>query len=104
MKKLGFGAVACVSALLLAACGDKDEKKETQTEPAAPAATQEAAVTPAPAPAAATNKVNVYNWSDYIGEKTNENFTAATGIAVQYDVFELERDPGSQAAGGQHRL
>lgn len=86
MKKLGFGAVACISALLLAACGDKDEKKDAQTEPAAPAATQEAAVTPAPA--AATNKVNVYNWSDYIGEKTNENFTAATGIAVQYDVFD----------------
>lgn len=92
MKKLGFGAVACISALLLAACGDKDEKKEAQTEPAAaPATTQEAAATPAapaPAPAAATNKVNVYNWSDYIGEKTNENFTAATGIAVQYDVFD----------------
>jgi putrescine transport system substrate-binding protein len=92
VKKLGFGAVACISALLLAACGDKDEKKEAQTEPAAaPATTQEAAATPAapaPATAAATNKVNVYNWSDYIGEKTNENFTAATGIAVQYDVFD----------------
>jgi len=32
--------------------------------------------------------VNVYNWSDYIGEHTNENFTARTGIAVRYDVFD----------------
>jgi putrescine transport system substrate-binding protein len=32
--------------------------------------------------------VNVYNWSDYIGEHTNDNFTKATGIAVQYDVFD----------------
>ena len=92
MKKLGFGAVACISALLLAACGDKDEMKEAHTEPAAaPATTQEAAATPAaptPAPAGGANKVNVYNWSDYIGEKTNENFTTATGIAVQYDVFD----------------
>ncbi len=32
--------------------------------------------------------VNVYNWSDYIGEHTNENFTARTAIAVRYDVFD----------------
>lgn len=32
--------------------------------------------------------VNVYNWSDYIGATTNHDFTAKTGIAVQYDVFD----------------
>jgi putrescine transport system substrate-binding protein len=26
--------------------------------------------------------LNVYNWADYIGETTIEEFTAATGIAV----------------------
>jgi putrescine transport system substrate-binding protein len=32
--------------------------------------------------------INVYNWSDYIAEDTIERFTAATGIAVNYDVFD----------------
>ena len=32
--------------------------------------------------------VNVYNWSDYIDEQVNEDFTAATGIKVVYDVFD----------------
>lgn len=32
--------------------------------------------------------VNVYNWSDYIAEDTLEKFTAQTGIAVNYDVFD----------------
>lgn len=32
-------------------------------------------------------KVNFYNWDTYIGETTLEDFTAATGIEVQYDLF-----------------
>ena len=32
--------------------------------------------------------VNVLNWSDYIDEQVNEDFTAATGIKVVYDVFD----------------
>jgi putrescine transport system substrate-binding protein len=41
------------------------------------------------APALAEDKVvNVYNWSDYIGATVNDDFTAKTGIAVQYDVFD----------------
>jgi putrescine transport system substrate-binding protein len=40
-------------------------------------------------PAQAEDKVvNVYNWSDYIGATVNDDFTAKTGIAVQYDVFD----------------
>jgi len=114
VRALSIGAVAFVSALLLAGCG-KEEKQETTadqgtttqqstttttttantatTAPAAsaPAATDNTtntqAAAPAPAndqqqasaaPAAAGGKVNVYNWSDYIGEHTNENFTKAT--------------------------
>jgi putrescine transport system substrate-binding protein len=115
VRAFSIGTVAVVSALLLAGCG-KDEKQESQTDqgsttqqssnataPATtpPATTNEQATTPAPATtneqtAAATpapaasggGKVNVYNWSDYIGEHTNENFTKATGIAVTYDVFD----------------
>lgn len=32
-------------------------------------------------------QVNVYNWDTYIGETTLDDFTAATGIAVRYDLF-----------------
>jgi len=32
--------------------------------------------------------LNVFNWSDYIGEKTLANFEAETGIKVTYDVMD----------------
>lgn len=38
--------------------------------------------------AAQAQVVNVYNWSDYIAPDTLEKFTAATGITVNYDVFD----------------
>lgn len=37
--------------------------------------------------AEAEKVVNVYNWDTYIGETTLEDFTAATGIQVRYDLF-----------------
>ncbi|MGV6812127.1 MAG: ABC transporter substrate-binding protein [Brevirhabdus sp.] len=33
------------------------------------------------------NTVNFYNWDTYIGETTIDDFTKATGIKVQYDLF-----------------
>lgn len=38
--------------------------------------------------AAQAQVVNVYNWSDYIAEDTLAAFTAATGITVNYDVYD----------------
>jgi putrescine transport system substrate-binding protein len=32
--------------------------------------------------------LNIYNWSDYIGEETLANFTRETGIKVRYDNFD----------------
>lgn len=32
-------------------------------------------------------KLNFYNWDTYIGENTLEQFTEATGIEVQYDLY-----------------
>lgn len=32
--------------------------------------------------------VHIYNWSDYIGETTLDDFTKATGIKVRYDVYD----------------
>ncbi|MGP1397029.1 MAG: polyamine ABC transporter substrate-binding protein [Inquilinaceae bacterium] len=39
------------------------------------------------APAGAET-LNIYNWSDYIGETTLEDFSAETGIDVNYDVYD----------------
>ena len=36
---------------------------------------------------ASPGSVNVYNWSDYIGETTIQDFTSETGIEVVYDVY-----------------
>ncbi len=33
-------------------------------------------------------ELNVYNWSDYIGENTVANFEAETGIKIRYDVYD----------------
>src|SRR4051794_24281570 len=32
--------------------------------------------------------VNVYNWSDYVGEGVLDDFTKETGIKVVYDVYD----------------
>ena len=66
-----------LAALLLGACG---------REPAAPAAP--AAPATAGAPAAEEKVLNIYNWSDYIGEDTIARFEKETGIQVTYDVFD----------------
>jgi len=100
--KLGcFGVVAFVSALLLAGCGE--EKKQEEQSSAQPATEQPAAAAPAAEqPAAETTtastqpaaeagsggELNVYNWSDYIGETTVDDFQKATGITVRYDVYD----------------
>lgn len=64
MKKVSFGVVAFATAVLLTG----------------------AATTPALSDD--SKQLNVYNWSDYIGEHTVENFEKATGIKVQYDVYD----------------
>lgn len=38
--------------------------------------------------AATAETLNVYNWSDYIAEDTIEKFEKATGIKVNYDVYD----------------
>ena len=55
------------------------------------ARTLSAALALALLPLAATAQekvVNVYNWSDYVGEGVLEDFTKETGIEVVYDVYD----------------
>ena len=38
--------------------------------------------------ASAQDELNVYNWSDYIGEDTVANFEKEYDVKVNYDVFD----------------
>lgn len=44
--------------------------------------------------------VNVYNWSDYIGETTLEDFEAATGIGVVYDLYSSSEEATAKLLAG----
>jgi len=106
VKAARFGAVAFISALLLTACGEEKKAEEQAQQPAAeqpaaetaPAATETAPAATETAPAAAPatqeaaagsgGELNVYNWSDYIGETTVDDFQKTTGITVRYDVYD----------------
>ncbi len=71
-----------LAALLLAGCNK---------EPAAPATPDASAGAPGVTAAVDTDDekvLNIYNWSDYIGEDTIANFEKETGIKVTYDVFD----------------
>ncbi len=81
MKK--YVATFALSAIVLAACGKKEEP------PAPAAAPAPVASAPAPAPEPAEEKVlNIYNWPDYIPEGMVAAFEKETGIKVNYDTFE----------------
>ena len=75
MRKVTHAAaILLVLASAVAACGKKADA------PAGPAETRTAA--------SEEKVLNVYNWSDYIDPKVIEDFQAATGIRVRYDVFD----------------
>ncbi len=44
--------------------------------------------------------VNVYNWADYIGETTLEDFEAATGIGVVYDTYSSAEEMQAKMLAG----
>jgi putrescine transport system substrate-binding protein len=44
--------------------------------------------------------LNVYNWADYIGETTIEDFKAATGIAVTYDTYSSAEEMEAKMLAG----
>src|SRR4029079_275511 len=72
-----------IAGVLLAACNKAPPPADTSAQVAAPATTA------TPAAGAPEEKVlNIYNWSDYIGEDTIANFEKETGIKVTYDVFD----------------
>jgi putrescine transport system substrate-binding protein len=73
-KSMEAAAAMLVAASLVAGCGKKEEAPSPQAGGGQPAAEEKV--------------LNVYNWSDYIDPEVLEDFTAATGIEVRYDVFD----------------
>lgn len=45
--------------------------------------------------------LNVYNWTDYIGETTIDDFQAATGIAVTYDTYSSAEEMQAKMLAGK---
>ena len=76
MKK---SVLAVLAALSLAACGGGEKKTEQPQAGSAPAANAEAA---------ATDTLNIYNWSNYVDESTVEDFKKANKLKLTYDLYE----------------
>ncbi|MDE2628409.1 MAG: polyamine ABC transporter substrate-binding protein [Burkholderiales bacterium] len=51
--------------------------------------------------AAAQGKLNVYNWSDYIGDTTIADFEKETGIKVRYDTFDSNETLHAKLVAGR---
>ena len=80
MKKLVL--VTAMSAIVLAACGKKEEPVAVAPAPAS-------VVSASALPVNAEEKVlNIYNWPDYIPEGMIAAFEKESGIKVNYDTFE----------------
>lgn len=81
-QRLSILAFTVSGALLLAACGKKEE--------AAPAVSGPVTASSAPAPAAAAEEkvLNIYHWPDYIAKDMVANFEKESGIKVNYQTFE----------------
>lgn len=77
--------VSAMSAILLAACG---KKEEPVAAPAAPAPVAAAPAAPAGPVLDDEKVVNVYNWPDYITESLIADFEKEYGVKVNYDTFE----------------
>ncbi len=44
--------------------------------------------------------VNIYNWADYIGETTIEDFENETGISAVYDVYSSSEEMQAKMLAG----
>ena len=49
---------------------------------------------------AASGALNIYNWSDYIGESTIADFEAASGISVIYDLYASSEEMQAKMLAG----
>ncbi len=89
MRTFTFATALLLSTAFLAGCGEEQKAEEQAQEPAAPTTAEDTTQQASSAPASGSAGVlHVYNWSDYIGETTVEDFQKASGVAVTYDVYD----------------
>jgi spermidine/putrescine transport system substrate-binding protein len=67
LKGMGVAAVGLTFTGALAGCGEKEAKKLANGE---------------------EGSLNLYNWDDYMGETTLQDFKGASGVDVKMDLFE----------------
>ena len=63
-----------------------------------------AAATWLPPPAKADGELNIYNWSDYIGENTVANFEKEYNVKVRYDTYDGNETLEAKLRCRQHRI
>ena len=73
-----FGIVACMACLLSCSKSAREKAEED-------------------------NVLNIYNWSDYIGESTIADFKKETGIKVRYDTFDANETLHAKLPARQER-
>jgi len=56
---------------------------------------------PSSSVASEENVLNIYNWSDYIGDDTIKNFEKETGIKVRYDTFDSNETLHAKMVAGK---
>ncbi len=74
--------VSALMSVLVAACGGSGNQEGQKN-----AENQAASAAPATA-AAATDKLNIYNWSDYVDPDTVKAFEKENGVTVRYDFYD----------------
>lgn len=78
--------VSALAGLLLAACGGANNAQSDNKGTETPASASSGAS--ATSPAAATGKINIYNWSDYVDPETVAEFEKNNGVKVRYDYYD----------------
>ena len=78
--------VSALAGLLLAACGGANNAQSDNKGAETPASASSGAS--ATSPAAATGKLNIYNWSDYVDPETVVEFEKNNGVKVRYDYYD----------------
>jgi spermidine/putrescine transport system substrate-binding protein len=92
LKAMAAGGTSAAIAPILAACGGSGASPSPTGTPAptptaAPGETPAATPSPTPQPTP-EGALNVYNYTDYIGEDVISGFEQQTGIKVTYDFFD----------------
>lgn len=78
--------VSALAGLLLAACGGANNAQSDNKGTETPASASSGAS--ATSPAAATGKINIFNWSDYVYPETVAEFEKNNGVKVRYDYYD----------------